>query len=169
MKYSFCPKCGHALTTGLIDDKIRMVCTYCRFVFYQNSKPCASVLVLKDGQVLLIQRGIEPYKGYWDIPGGFLEDGEHPHDGAQREIYEETGLHINIIDDLGVFMGLYGPSGERDHTLNFCYVAKISGGQAQARSDATALQWFKLDTLPVNIAFDDWSLAALELLKQQYG
>ncbi len=167
MKYSFCPKCGQHLTTRTLDGLERMVCSSCAFVFYQNSKPCSSVLVLRSKQVLLVQRGVDPFKGYWDIPGGFLEAGEHPEAGAIREIAEETGLKIKLIDDLGVFMGIYGITG--DHTLNFCYVAEIIGGKPQAASDALALQWFDLQALPEKIAFADWSVAALTLLQQKYN
>jgi len=50
--------------------------------------------VVKGGRLLLVKRGVEPYKGCWDIPGGFLEAGEHPEDGAVREGQEETGLKL---------------------------------------------------------------------------
>lgn len=57
-------------------------CGVCGKWHYHNSKPCAGALVVRDGKVLLAQRGVEPFKGYWDIPGGFLEAGEHPEHGA---------------------------------------------------------------------------------------
>ena len=75
MQYSFCLKCGQPLNTRLIDNVERLVCSSCEFVFYQNSKPCAGVLVLDQNKVLLVKRAVEPFKDYWDIPGGFLEAG----------------------------------------------------------------------------------------------
>jgi ADP-ribose pyrophosphatase YjhB (NUDIX family) len=79
------------------------------------------VLAVKEGQLLLVRRAIEPYYGYWDIPGGFLEAGEHPEAGAIREMEEETGLVIEPVEILGLYMSTYGPAGEP--TLNICYVA----------------------------------------------
>ncbi len=165
MNYSFCPKCGHSLDVRSIDDVERLVCANCDFIFYQNSKPCSSVLVLNQNKLLLVQRAIEPFKDYWDIPGGFLEAGEHPKDGAIREIEEETGLRVNLVDDLGVFMGTYGEGG--GPILNFCYIAQVVDGEPQAASDATQIKWFDLQALPDKIAFD-WSNEALDLLKARY-
>ena len=165
MQYSFCPKCGRPLELRLIDGRERLVCSECSFVFYQNSKPCSSVLAIDQGRLLLVKRAIEPFKDYWDIPGGFLEAGEHPEAGAIREVAEETGLLVKLIDQIGVFMDIYGATGE--HTLNFCYVAEVIGGQPRAASDATQLGWFRYDTLPEKIAFG-WSLQALALFRQKY-
>jgi ADP-ribose pyrophosphatase YjhB (NUDIX family) len=166
VNYSFCPKCGHALEQRPVDGRERLVCVDCRFVFYQNPKPCASVLVLHRGQLLLVRRGIEPYRGWWDIPGGFLEADEHPEAGAIREVQEETGLLIRPVELLGIFMDTYGPTGE--HTLNLCYVAELLGGQPRPASDVTDLHWFDLEALPDKVAFG-WSQEALERLKQRYG
>ena len=151
MKYSFCPKCGSRLALRLIDQYERLVCDRCDFVFYQNSKPCVGALIVDQDKLLLVRRGAEPFKGYWDIPGGFLEPGEHPEAGAMREIFEETGLQIQLGDLLGIFMDIYETSG--DPTLNIFYTATVAGGEARPGSDATHLQWFDLDALPQQIAF----------------
>jgi ADP-ribose pyrophosphatase YjhB (NUDIX family) len=151
MKYSFCPKCGSPLTLDLIDQHERLVCSDCTFIFYQNSKPCVGALILDQGKLLLVKRSQEPFKGYWDIPGGFLEAGEHPEAGVLREIYEETGLHIQLDKLLGFFMDIYQTTG--DPTLNIFYTATPTGGEARAGSDATHLHWFDLHALPEQIAF----------------
>ena len=165
MNFSFCPKCGQSLATRPVDGHERLVCVSCGFIFYQNSKPTSSVLIVEQGRVLLVRRGIEPFKGWWDIPGGFLELGEHPEAGAIRETKEETGLLIEPVELLGVFMDCYGESGE--HTLNLCYLAELIGGQPRPASDVTELQWFELDALPEKIAFG-WSEVALTMLRQRY-
>jgi ADP-ribose pyrophosphatase YjhB (NUDIX family) len=151
MKYSFCPKCANPLTIQVIDHHDRLVCTQCTFVFYQNSKPCVGALILDQAKLLLVKRAQEPFKGYWDIPGGFLEAGEHPETGVLREILEETGLHIQLDKLLGIFMDIYETTG--DPTLNLFYTANVTGGEAQAGSDATHLHWFDLNALPERIAF----------------
>lgn len=153
--YSFCPKCGGPLERQFVeqDEHERLVCQVCGFIFYQLSKPCASALVVRGGRVLLVQRAIEPFKGWWDIPGGFLEPGEHPEAGAIRELREETGLEIRPTEILGIFMDAYPYGAGEEHTLNLFYLAKVMGGEPVAASDAAALAWFSKEELPENIAF----------------
>jgi len=69
-------------------------------------------LVVKGGRLLLVKRGVEPYEGCWDIPGGFLEAGEHPEDGAVREVQEETGLKVRLRGFFGAYIDTYGQGGE---------------------------------------------------------
>lgn len=166
MNYSYCPKCGQSLATRPVDGHTRLVCAGCGFVFYQNSKPTSSVIVVKQGRVLLVRRGIEPYLGWWDIPGGFLENGEHPEAGAVREVAEETGLQVKPTELLGIYIDTYGPSDE--YTLNLCYVAELVGGRPYPASDVTELRWFDLAELPDQVAFT-WSMDALVKLRQKYG
>lgn len=164
MSYSFCPKCGGRLVLLTIEGHERLVCAACGFIFYQNSKPCASVLAVKDGQVLLVRRLVEPFKDWWDLPGGFLEPGEHPEAGARREFREETGLEAELVSLLGIWMDVYGI--DRESTLNLCYYCRITGGQERAGTDAGELGWFPLISLPERIAFD-WSSLAIEVLKRR--
>lgn len=166
MKYAFCPKCGHTLQTEMIEGREQLVCSSCGFVFYQHSKLCASVMVLDWGKLMLTRRGIEPYKGYWDLPGGFLEAGEHPEAGAVREIAEETGLAIRLMELFGLYMDTYGPTDEP--TLNFCYLAKIIGGDPAPASDVVELGWFELDDLPDQVAFN-WTQEALDQLVYRHN
>ncbi len=152
--YSFCPKCGGPLESKYPegDEHERLVCGSCSFVFYQNSKPCASALVEKDGKVMLVRRAVEPFKGHWDIPGGFLENGEHPEDGVIRELLEETNLTVQPTEMLGIFMDVYGEGG--DHTLNIFYIARLISGEPKPASDVDAIDWFGVNELPEDVAFD---------------
>jgi NADH pyrophosphatase NudC (nudix superfamily) len=98
MPFNFCPNCGARLPPS--DDGFApQGCAQCGRTQYHNSKPCAGALIVKENRVLLVLRAVEPFKGCWDIPGGFLEAGEHPYDGMLREVKEETGLEIEIIDE----------------------------------------------------------------------
>jgi ADP-ribose pyrophosphatase YjhB (NUDIX family) len=91
----------------------------CRFVLWANSKPCASIVVANNlGEILLTTRAIEPDKGKLDLPGGFLQLGEHPYDGARREAREELQVEIEPEGILGFAMDTYGSDG--DSTLNMC-------------------------------------------------
>jgi NADH pyrophosphatase NudC (nudix superfamily) len=90
----FCPRCGGALDWCNVagDDHQRQICVACGHIHYHNPAPTAGALVVRNGELLLVRRAIEPYFGYWDIPGGFIESGEGPAETAVREVREETGL-----------------------------------------------------------------------------
>ncbi len=152
----FCPRCGGLLETVARPGtaRPRQVCTICGRVHYRNAKPCAGALVTRDGRVLLVKRGIQPYLGYWDIPGGFLEQDEHPEIGAMREVREETGLEIQLTEMFGFYMDRYSYDDTGDHCLNIYFMAEIVGGQEHPADDAAELAWFAPDELPEKIAFD---------------
>jgi len=164
MPSRFCLQCGTRLTARHTDGRDLLACPACSFVFYNNSLPCVGVLVTDGDSVLLVRRAVEPFKGYWDIPGGFLDSGEHPAEGAKREVLEETGLIIEPTEVLGFFMDVYGPDDEP--TLNICYLATVVGGKEKAGSDAAETRWFQLGDLPSKIAFN-WEQEALALLARR--
>ncbi len=164
MAYRFCPECGEQLEARKMDERCLQACPKCRFVHYNNPRPCVGVLVLRGRQVLLVQRAVEPFKGYWDIPGGFLNWDEHPAEAARREMLEETGLAVVPMEVLGFWTDRYGE--EDYYTLNICYLAQAAGGEEKAGSDAVTLRWFPLDDLPEKIAFS-WEREALELLRSR--
>jgi NAD+ diphosphatase len=95
MQYNNCPKCGEKYNFNKNKNKFEefFLCKKCDFVFYNNPKPAVVSLVINsDYQVLLVRRAIEPYKGYWDIPGGFINSNEEPQLANKREIKEELGI-----------------------------------------------------------------------------
>ncbi len=135
------------------DGHLRLTCGGCGFVLYNNPKPSGNALVIQEGKVLLVRRGIEPLKGWWDIPGGFLESREHPEDGARREVREETGLEVELQGLLAIFMAgnPYGPLD--DSTMNLYYLARPVGGELRTGSDAAGAEWFSPDDIPEDVAF----------------
>jgi ADP-ribose pyrophosphatase YjhB (NUDIX family) len=152
MQYKHCPNCGKAYENS--QKKSHPECHNCGHIFWQNSKPTASVLILNEKpQVLLGKRAKNPGKGKWDIIGGFLELGEHPEVGAAREAKEEAGAEITITGMVGIFMDNY----ELDDyaTLNVCYTAKLTGGELKPGDDIAELKWFDVEALPEDIAFQN--------------
>jgi ADP-ribose pyrophosphatase YjhB (NUDIX family) len=140
--WSFCPRCGARI--GVAGG--RASCNACGFVAYAKSAPTASALIVDDaGRVLLARRAIEPDKDKWDLPGGFLEEGEHPLDGLRRELHEETGLDIEPRRFLGIWMDVYGDT--RESTLNLYWLARAEG-EPHAADDVAELRWFPPDALP---------------------
>lgn len=85
------------------DDKQRRVCQNCDFVDYQNPKIVAGSVVLKGDKILLCKRAIEPRKGFWTLPAGFMELGESVEEAAQREAQEEALADIEIDRLLAVY------------------------------------------------------------------
>lgn len=152
VRYRYCPYDGSPLETRPEEGRVLGACPRCGFVDYQNPKPCVAVLILRGNAVLLGRRAIEPARGMWDIPGGFIESGETAEDAVVREILEETSLHVRVRDFLGSIPDVYGE--RQEPTLNLCFTAEITGGEARPQSDVEKLAWFPLDGLPTAMAFD---------------
>jgi ADP-ribose pyrophosphatase YjhB (NUDIX family) len=92
----FCTHCGQRLVHRMIDgdSRERYVCVTCNFVHYENPKIMVGCFIHWRDKVVLCRRAIEPAKGKWEQPTGFLEVGETLEEGASREVLEETGLHV---------------------------------------------------------------------------
>lgn len=159
--YRFCPKCAGELAARWIEERERLVCARCGFVLYVNPRPTTCAVVVEGEQVMLVRRAIEPRRGCWDLPGGFLEKGEHPADGLKRELREETGLEVEILEPLGFFLDRYPEPGET--TLNLYFIARVTRGEPKPGSDVAEIRWFPRDALPPadQIAFPN-NRAALE-------
>jgi NAD+ diphosphatase len=161
--YAFCPVCGSPLDrTSRSLPKVNLhVCSACAFEFWQNSKPAAGALIVRTiagkPHLLLCTRGVDPHKGMWDVPGGYLDNGEHPEEGLAREIREELGTSLESRKFLTVDVDEYprdDVAEEARFVLTLYYVCQI---KADARltpmDDVQAVQWFPLDDLPGAIAF----------------
>lgn len=148
-EYNFCPKCGNKIDADLEPPH----CPTCNITYYRNAKPCASVLPVKDGKVLLAKRGRDPFKGAYDIIGGFMEADELPEDAAIREAKEETGLDIKITSLLGTYIDRYGESG--DYTLNLHYVGEVMGGEMKPMDDVADLEWITISEVPLDSGFQN--------------
>ena len=102
-------------------------------------------------KVLLIERGIEPYKGRWAFPGGFLKMEESAEEGALRELQEETGLTGAYIEQFHTFTD---PKRDpRERVITIAYFALVRIQDVKGGDDAAKAQWFALDEIP-QLAFD---------------
>jgi 8-oxo-dGTP diphosphatase len=106
------------------------------------------VVVDDEGRVLLARRAGEVFHGYWDLPGGFLDEGEHPLDALRRELREETGLEVDPGELIGIWMDRYGDTEDAHATLNLYWTARVLGGEPDAADDVSELAWFRPDELP---------------------
>lgn len=122
---------------------------------------------------MLIKRATEPYQGDWDIPGGFIDFGEHPEEAAKREVYEETGLRVRITGLLGIWMDEYGsaPAAElRESTLNIYYHAVLETNCIETRNatEVVEIGWFTPEKLPSNMAFPRHECSVLKAWKEVF-
>ena len=101
-EYTYCPHCGGTLIRRVIEEMPRKQCPGCGFVHYRNPLPATGAVAVRGGEILLIQRGIEPGIGLWTPPSGFIESGESAELACLREFREETGFEGTIRELLGV-------------------------------------------------------------------
>jgi 8-oxo-dGTP diphosphatase len=143
--WRFCPRCAAELSS----DGRKFDCPSCGSVYYAQSAPAVSALVVdEEGNMLLGRRAHEPDAGLWDMLGGFLEEGEHPLDGLRRELREETGVAVDPGDFLGAFMDTYGQDSQVRSVLNLVWEARIVSGDASPADDVSELRWFPRDAPP---------------------
>ena len=150
--WRFCPRCGNELSR----EGGRVRCSTCGFVYYAASKPTASAIVVgEDSRVLLSKRALDPFAGRWDLPGGFLEEGEHPLECLRRELREEAGIEITGERFLGVWIDRYGYGSRAVATLNLYWSARVADGTPEPADDVAELSWFAPEEVPVEeLAFD---------------
>jgi ADP-ribose pyrophosphatase YjhB (NUDIX family) len=141
----YCPHCTHALEVRLAFDRQRPVCPACGFVHFRAAKVGVSLFVEREGQVLLIQRAIEPGLDKWALPSGFVEWDESPEAAAIRECREETGLVVADLELLDVY---HYADDYRGAGINIVYRATAADGRPQAGDDARAARYFSWKALP---------------------
>ena len=163
MRFNFCPLCGQALSLADLDGRKRSVCQSCGFVHYRNPIPAAAVLLVQDGQILLVKRKDDPRAGDWSLPAGFIEYDESPAEAALREMQEETGL----LGKIRCLFQVYGACDDpRTHVSLIVYVADIVGGDLVPGDDAIEARFFPIGHLPSNIAFSSHR-SAIESYRSQ--
>jgi ADP-ribose pyrophosphatase YjhB (NUDIX family) len=107
-------------------------------------------IILKRDRILMAQRGKQPLKGWWSLPGGALETGESLADGVRREVREETSLEVRPLGILEVFERIMrDASGAPEyHYVLIDYVCRITGGDLRPGDDVCAVEWVKRRDLP---------------------
>lgn len=168
--FRYCPLCATELV--LSQSSSGAYCPVHERSWYRSSSPSVGCALVRDGRALVTIRGREPEKGRYDVPGGFLEPGEHPLDGLRREAREELGVEIaNIRGPVIMQTHRYGENG--DHVLALGFVAHIAGGDPAPADDAADLAWVSLGELDgLDFAWEhDRSLirTALEFATQTTG
>ncbi len=148
--FRFCPKCGASLALKKINDRKRLVCSGCGFIFYRNPVPAVAAIIPNGEKIVLVRRAEEPLRGHWCLPSGFMELNETPAECAVREVKEETGLNIRVKELCGANIARDDP---RTQVVLIIFLAEMVGGELQAGDDASEAGLFGPGDLPGNIAF----------------
>jgi len=142
--FSFCPVCGGELVSKNLkqQEPSRLVCRDCEFVFYLDPKLVVCSIVEVDERVVLLKRAIDPQKGKWVMPGGFVDRGEEIRAAALRETEEECGIKIRLRDLLGVY------SYEGKTEVVVVYVAEHAAGDLIAGDETEEVRLCSLEEIP---------------------
>ncbi len=159
-KAKYCLKCAGQLEDRISEEKVRQACTKCDFVFYEDPKPVAGVLALKDGKLLLIQRGNEPKRGLWSFPTGYIDVGDTPEETAIREAKEEANVDVQLNRLLGVYSDI------RRTVVLIIYTGTIASGNPAVGAEALDARLFNLQALP-KLAFDHDYHVLADLLSEK--
>ena len=150
----YCQRCGNPTETQLRGGRERPVCLACGAVTFLDPKVAVAVVIERDGAILLGRRGEgtrEP--GKWSFPAGFVDRGEEVESAARREVFEETGLDV----ELGPILDAYSATGEA--VVLLAYPAISVTGIATAQDDLAEIGWFTLDEFTqLDLAFAHDSL-----------
>jgi 8-oxo-dGTP diphosphatase len=132
----YCPLCGGSLGRAAVppDQREQAVCSACGFVFYLNPKVVAGTIPEQDGRVLLTRRSINPGRGLWTFPGGFVDFGESVADAAVRETFEETGLKVDLT-------GLHNVYSYPGSPVIIVFRATVLGGTLTTCEENDCLEW----------------------------
>jgi ADP-ribose pyrophosphatase YjhB (NUDIX family) len=125
----FCPRCACELRTRLEGGRERLACPSCHYVFFGEFSIGVGGVVIRDGRALLIRRGQEPRRGWWQIPGGYCEHDEPIHEAVTREVFEEAGIRARVENVLGLRHSLGAPS------ANVYVIFRLTPLEGEPRAD----------------------------------
>jgi ADP-ribose pyrophosphatase YjhB (NUDIX family) len=142
----YCVRCGSVLGTRVIEGRELEACPNDDFVLWHDPKVASAVVVEVDGGVVLGRRAIEPGYGLWCLPGGFVNDDEHPAEAAMRECMEEICAAVELTSLIGVY---HVPKQDAPSMVGIAYRAQLAdGAQLRAGPEMLEVRVFPLDSLP---------------------
>jgi ADP-ribose pyrophosphatase YjhB (NUDIX family) len=147
------------------EDRERLVCQTCGFIDYVNPRIVTGVVAHRDGRILLCKRAIDPRKGFWTLPAGFLELGESVEDGARREAREEACAELEIETMLAVY------SIPRIGQVQIFYRAKLLNDPTPGPESLEVMlaSWDEIPWKELAFPSVKWSLDAYRVTEGQTG
>jgi ADP-ribose pyrophosphatase YjhB (NUDIX family) len=161
---NFCSNCGERVQQRIPpgDHLPRFVCDGCGTIHYQNPRIIAGCVPEHEGRILLCRRAIEPRRGFWTIPAGFMENGETLQQGAAREAYEEALADVEIGSLLAI------ASVTRAHQVHVFFRAKLHSGSFGAGPESLEVELVDPAAIPwTDIAFPSTRFALERFLEDR--
>jgi len=152
--YQFCPRCAHALEDRPFEGKVRRTCPACGFIYFPDPKVAVVALIEANARVLLIRRALNPGRGLWALPGGYMDAGELPDAALRREVREEVGIEIAVGGLLEIFPMVNGGGSSLGIVLAFQARPLDPHVNPVACDDAADAVWFSAQEAPTALAFD---------------
>jgi 8-oxo-dGTP diphosphatase len=140
----FCLDCGGSMVTKAVEGTDRRVCVSCRRVHYADPKIAVGVAVFRDDAILLVRRIMEPGRGQWAVPGGWVDAGQDPREAAAREALEEAGVVVDVGEIVDSFLNPPADGG----ALFLLFTGRWVSGEPVAGDDADDAGFFGRDVLP---------------------
>lgn len=155
--FKFCPRCQKQLQPK---GKNYVDCHACGFRFYFNPVPTVALILENENEeILLVKRKFAPKKGFWDLPGGFINWQETAEEAIKRELKEEINIKINNINLLGTYVGFYPYKGIKYQPLCLIFYGKIAKSKInnlKPADDVSSFQFFPKNKIPWSkLAFID--------------
>ena len=144
----FCIKCGSELQEVLIDNRQRKRCKVCGWVFYPQLKVGTAGIITDNGKVLLLLRSQEPWKDFWNLPAGYVDDDENPQFAVKREIEEETGL---LVSDIKLFNVYFFNDDPRGNGILIVYQCSTVVGELKLNFENSDFRYFMASEIPENL------------------
>lgn len=144
--FQYCPKCGRRLERA-INQRI-VDCKNCGFHYYLNAAPTAAAILLNiSDEILLVERKYPPRKGFWDLPGGFVDDDESMEESVKRELKEELGIKIGQLTYFKSIFDKYLFKGVTYNTVIAVYYGRIDQ-KIYPADDVASFRFFKRTEFP---------------------
>jgi ADP-ribose pyrophosphatase YjhB (NUDIX family) len=141
---AYCSSCGSKTVLRLVAKQQLQVCPKCDRIFFRNPKVVVIALIEDAGRVLLGRRDIEPGRGLWGLPGGYVDWDEHPEAAVVRECAEEMQVDVEPQELLDVQHIVLDEEG----IVFLPYRARLIGGEAAAGDEVQEVGWFRPNGLP---------------------
>ncbi len=137
--YRYCPRCAGELGPKMVGGRERLACPNCNFIHFGEFSIGVGGVVIDDGKVLLIRRGIEPFAGWWQIPGGYTEFDENIDAAVVREVQEESGILARPLSILGVRNAIGGiVNGQGSTNVYVMFLMEKLSGEAHIDGDESS-------------------------------
>lgn len=146
--YHFCPRDGAKLKITKEHSIGHQVCTQCGNTLYINQSLTVSAVIVRDDNLLVVRRGLEPFKNMLDLPGGFVEPQETAREGILRELMEELHVEGRLLRAFEVLgPDPYPFAGVTHHNADMLYQVDIGGETPKAHDDVASFEWIALSEL----------------------